>query len=84
MLPKIFDNLVRFRAYEIAMVSDIKEAFLSIGISEKDRDLLRFPWFDDVSKDDPMMIMYRFCVLPFGLNCSPFLMCAIVVLHMMK
>ena len=84
MLPKIFDNLVRFRAFEIAIVSDIKEAFLNIGISEKDRDLLRFPWFDDISKDDPLMIIYRFCVLPFGLNCSPFILCAIIILHMMK
>ena len=84
LLPKIFDNLVRFRAFQIAIVSDIKEAFLNIGISEKDRDLLRFPWFDDVSKDDPLLIILRFCVLPFGLNSSPNILGSVIILHMMK
>ena len=35
-LPKLFDILVRFRAYKYAITSDVKAAFLNIGIDEKD------------------------------------------------
>ena len=38
LLPKIFEILVRFRCYEIAVVSDIKSAFLNIRVDEKDRE----------------------------------------------
>ena len=30
------------------------------------------------------MVVYRYCVLPFGLNCSPFILGAIVILHMLS
>ena len=57
---------------------------MKIRIAEKDRDLLRFVWFDDVFSDNPQMIVLRYCVLPFGLNCSPFILGAIVILHMLS
>ena len=37
---KIFDILLRFRAYRIAIIADIEKAFLMIFIAKKDRDVL--------------------------------------------
>ena len=36
-IPQIFDILVKFRKNRIGLVADIEQAFLMIGICEKDR-----------------------------------------------
>ena len=82
LLPKIFDILVRFRAYKYAITSDIKAAFLNIGITGKDRDYLQFLWVDDISQEDPCVIVFRFIVVVFGLNCLPNLLSATIITHM--
>ena len=56
----IFELLVRFRAYKIALVADVEKAFLMIAVDEKDRDVLRFIWVDDATKDDPKLLAFRF------------------------
>ena len=70
-MPLLFDTLVRFRSHPIALTADIQAAFLQIAISEDDRDVLRFLWFDDVNKENPTIVEYRYCRLVFGLTCSP-------------
>ncbi|GBL80163.1 hypothetical protein AVEN_29147-1 [Araneus ventricosus] len=40
--PRSLDVLLRFREFEYAFCSDIQGAFLTIGISEEDRDYFRF------------------------------------------
>ena len=50
---KIFEILVRFRVYPIALAADIEKAFLMIQISEPDQDVLRFLWFKDVHAEVP-------------------------------
>ena len=47
----IMDILLRFHTHRIALTADIKKAFLVVSIAEKDRDVLRFLWIDDVTKD---------------------------------
>ena len=42
LLPLIFDILLRFRIGDMALVADIKQAFLNIEIDEGNRNLLRF------------------------------------------
>ena len=42
LLPLIYDIWLRFRMGPIAIVSDIKQAFLNIEIEEEHRNLLRF------------------------------------------
>ena len=42
LLPLLWCILIRFRLGAIAIVADIKQAFLQINISEKHRDVLRF------------------------------------------
>ena len=48
--PLIFDILLHFCTFKIALSADIEKAFLQIAINEKDRDFLRFLWFDKHSE----------------------------------
>ena len=50
LLPLLFDILVRFRVYAVALIADIKQAFLNVGVIEieSDRHFLRFLWLEDV------------------------------------
>ncbi|XP_050517528.1 uncharacterized protein LOC126892108 [Diabrotica virgifera virgifera] len=61
--------LLRFRRQEIGVISDIRKAFLQIGIHKADRDFLRFLWIDDAGKEK----VYRHCRVVFGIS-SPFLL----------
>ena len=70
-MPLLFDTLVHFRTHKVALTADIEKAFLQIGISEEDRNVLRFLWFDDAGKDNPTIVQFRYCSLVFGLRCSP-------------
>ena len=38
----VFDILIQFRSFTIALTSDIEKAFLQSSINENDRDYLRF------------------------------------------
>ena len=38
----VFDILLRFRSYQVALTADIEKAFLMISIDKRDRDALRF------------------------------------------
>ena len=73
LLSKIFDILLRFRLNKIAIVADIKQAFLNIGIHKEDQDYLRFLWFENENPDSKI-IVYRHLRVLFGLTCSPFLL----------
>ena len=39
--------------YKIGLISDIRQAFLQVGIDKQHRDYLRFLWFDDVNSLNP-------------------------------
>ena len=66
------------------MISDIKSAFLNVRVNQKDRDFLRFLWIDDIHKENPEVVAYRFASVLFGLSPSPFLLNATISLHMEK
>ena len=55
-----------------------------ISVTEKDRDVLRFLWFNDLTKDDPDMIELRFARVVFGVSSSPFLLNATIKHHLEK
>ncbi|MEM7299092.1 MAG: reverse transcriptase domain-containing protein, partial [Bacteroidota bacterium] len=63
---------------EVAVLADIKQAFLNIGIDKEHRDLLHFLWEDESGN----FSVYRFTRLPFGLTCSPFLLNATIRHHL--
>ena len=82
LLPEVFTMLLRFRLNPLAIVVDIRQAFLQLRLDEKDRDLTRIFWYL-VTRDDggnynttDEVNCYRFTRLPFGLTCSPFLLSA--------
>lgn len=72
---------MHFRARKVGLVADIERAFLNIAVDEQQRDLMRFLWIDDVRKDDPNIEIYPFCRVIFGMNCSPFLLNAMLRHH---
>ena len=81
---KIFDLLLRFRIYPIVMTADIEKAFLMVVVSEKDRDVLRFLWVDDITKSEPEPIILHFTRVVFGVTSSPFILNAAICHHLEK
>lgn len=74
---EVVDVLTRFRKAPVALMADISETFLQIGLREEDRPYHRFLWRDfDASKEPEV---YEFRRLLFGNAASPF--CSQYVLH---
>ena len=82
LTPLLYDILLRFRQYPIALTADIEKAFLQIRVAEEDRNYLRFLWFEDVFKDEPIIVRNRFARVVFGVNSSPFLLNGTIFKHM--
>ena len=80
----IMDIILRFCVHKVALAADIEKAFLMVSMSEKDRNVLRFLWVDDVTKDDPNIIPHRFTRVVFGVSSSPFLLNATINHHLKK
>ncbi|XP_068749238.1 uncharacterized protein [Montipora capricornis] len=80
--PLLYEILIRFRERPIALVCDIEKAFLNIEISLRDRDCLRFLWVNNVDSEHVDPVVYRFCRVVFGVNCSPFLLNATLQYHL--
>ena len=86
ILPDLCGLLVRFHLYPVVTLADIKKAFLQLGIQTCDRDVTRFLWLKDVNNLDITnnLATYRSGRVPFSLLCSPFLLGAIIQLHLKK
>ena len=80
----IMDIILRFRVHKVALAADIEKAFLTVSMAEKDRDVLRFLWVDDVTKKEPEVIALRFTRVVFGVSSSPFLLNATIRHHLRK
>ena len=46
--------------------------------------MLRFLWFDDVGKENPVMVQYQFCCLVFGLTPSPAILTEVINHHITR
>ena len=79
---RIFDLLLRFRVYPVAVVADIEKAFLMVQVAEEDRDVLRFLWVRSLTAEQPELIELRFARVVFGVSCSPFLLNATIRYHL--
>ena len=84
LLCKIFDILLRFRLNPIAILSDIKQAFLITEIAKEHQDFLRFLSFEDPFDPSSELVIYRFLRLVFGLTSSPFILNATIRHHLQK
>ncbi|KAJ8018051.1 hypothetical protein HOLleu_44175 [Holothuria leucospilota] len=79
LLPDLVSILIRFRRWQIALVSDITKAFLQINVQIEDRDAHRFFW-----KIGNNVRVMRFTRVPFGNCASPFLLNATVKHHLSR
>jgi len=77
LIELVSSSLNRFREREIGVISDIKKVFLQIVINKDYRDNLRFLWIMNGE-----IVILRHCRVVFGLACSPFLLAAIIELHL--
>jgi len=77
LIPAI---LLRFRRNEIGVTADIRKAFQMIEVREADREFLRFLWWEDSMQQS--IRVYRHKRVVFGVNCSPFLLAAVLELHL--
>lgn len=68
----LWSVLIRNRFMPVALLGDIKQAFLQVHIKKDDRDVLRFHWIKD--KDPNQIETYRFTRALFGLVQSPFIL----------
>ena len=79
LTEKLVDCLAQFRKGKYAVTADISKAFLRVGITERDRDFVRFLWVEDF--DDDTVVTYRFRSVLFGSTSSPFLLQATLYKH---
>ncbi|XP_035221947.1 uncharacterized protein LOC118194846 [Stegodyphus dumicola] len=79
LLEQIIPIILRFRKNRIGVISDIRKAFLQMSVNKSDRDFLRFLWWKDFDKEELRVFRHKRVV--FGLNCSPFLLAAVLSHH---
>ncbi|GFU42745.1 integrase catalytic domain-containing protein [Trichonephila clavipes] len=72
--------LAGFRLKPIGVILDIVRAFLQISLHEKDRDFVRFLWYDNEGNTRT----YRHARVAFGVTSSPFLLMAVINYHLLK
>ncbi|XP_035229427.1 uncharacterized protein LOC118201426 [Stegodyphus dumicola] len=74
--PNLIDTVPaiinRFRLGKIGVSADIKKAFLQIALNPKDRDYLRFLWWEQGNSE--RLKIYRHRRVVFGITSSPFLL----------
>ena len=76
--------LLRFRKHAFALSTDIAKAFLHVKLHESDRNFTRFLWPENPESLDSNLQIYRFKVVPFGSSSSPFMLGAVLNLHLSK
>ena len=58
--------------HPVALIEDIKQAFLQVRIRIEDRDLMRLHWYKNIETKEKITL--RFTKALFGLSPSPFLL----------
>ncbi|XP_018403027.1 PREDICTED: uncharacterized protein LOC108779953 [Cyphomyrmex costatus] len=69
LIPNI---LLGFRRRRIALISNIRRAFLQISVSPEDKNVLRFLWWKKMFPEQ--IEVYRHRRVVFGVSSSPFLL----------
>ncbi|CAL8135607.1 unnamed protein product [Orchesella dallaii] len=82
MMEKIPDHLLRFREKEIGFISDIRKAFQMVSICERDRNFLKFLWWEGDGMEKQAIVVLQHNRVVFGVNCSPFILSAVIELHL--
>ena len=75
--------LLRFR-YNCAISTNIEKAFLHVQLHDDDRNFTRFLWPTLPDKLDSEIQAYCFAVVQHGSCSSPFILAAVLNLHLNK
>jgi hypothetical protein len=78
ILPQIINILTAFRSNQYFSIADIEKAFLQVGLSEPDDHLFLFRWLVRNEDGSYRQETYRFAMMPWGINCAPFVLNAVV------
>ncbi|XP_065069772.1 uncharacterized protein LOC135694820 [Rhopilema esculentum] len=81
LIPMLFDIVLRYRMYLVALVGDVQKAFHQIEVAVEDRDCLRFLWVEDPKNAISELSELRFTRVIFGAGPSPFLLNATMQRH---
>lgn len=86
MLEDLTGLLLKFRMGKIGITADVEKAFLQVALQEDDRDVTRFLWVKDPSKEltQDNLMEFRFTRVCFGVIASPFLLTATIRFHMAR
>jgi len=83
--PPFLNNLcamlLRFCISAFAVSTDIEKAFFHVKLQPSDRNFTKFLW---PPNPDDEFHTYRFNIVPFGSASSPFLLAAVLKLHLSK
>ena len=82
--PLLYDILLRFLVHNYGLTADIEKAYLQVSVVPEHRNYLRFLWFDDVYKNNPEIVKYRFTRVIFGSSPLQFLLNGTVKTHVEK
>ena len=74
--------LIKLRCGEFAASSNMEKAFLKLSVKIKDWDALRFFFPVEIFNLTSPMKIYRYKVVLFGTSCSPFLLAAVIQIHL--
>ena len=81
LMPMLYDILLRYRPYHIALVGDVQKAFHQIEVAVEDRDCLKFLWVEDPKDVSSKVCEWRFTRVIFCSGPSPFLLNATLQRH---
>ena len=78
--PKLFDILVRNRFKRFVITGDVQTAFLQIRIDDRDRDVQRILWYNNL--EDQLIKEFQCSRVIFGASPSPYILGAISERHL--
>ena len=76
--------MLRFRLHAFSLSTDIEKAFLHVKLHPSDRNFTRFLWPSTPENFEGELQTYRFTVVPFGASSSPFMLGAVLNMHLSK
>ena len=71
---KLSSALLQLRFDSHLLTYDLRKAFNQLALDELDQSKLLFLWYNNVSRKDFSLCVYKNVRLSFGLRCSPFLL----------
>ena len=80
--PKLFDILVCNRFKRFVSTSDVQKVFLQIRIDDRDRDVQRILWYNNL--EDRLIKEFPCSKVTFGASASPCILGATIKRHLKK